>query len=131
MGTERVPKKPKVDTKGLANEWDNHPAVREYLRDPELLVLFPENTRVNVRTASFPYVNAILEAILLRSATLAGHPQPAVVPLRKQLELVYKKVGRTTVDEAVIIADSWYIRKFLGLVKLKTRKLLPSTAPCL
>lgn len=131
MGTARVAKKPKVDIKGLANEWDNYPAVREYLRDPELLVLFPEKTSVNVRTASLPHVNAILEAILLRSATLDGHPQPTVVPLRKQLDLVYKKVGRTTVDEAVIISDSWYIRKFLCLVKLKTRKELPSTAPCL
>lgn len=123
-------KKPRVDISRLAQEWDRVEAIREYLRGPGCPVLFPEGTKVIVKTTREAYVEELLTPILLRSASLTDFPQPKVHDLREQLVLLYKKASRTIdVDDKIIIDDSWYIRKFLVLVKSRARKEKVSTAP--
>ena len=129
MVKERVPKKTKVDISDLAKEWDSAEVIREYLRADSTRVLFDENISICIKHVGHAHVHAVLKPILLRTAGVELHPQPPVRQLRHQIGLLYQKAGRTTVDEKAIIDDSWYIRKFLALVKMKTRKRLVSTAP--
>ena len=49
-------------------------------------------------------------------------------PVREQIKLLYKKEKREP-DTSEIIGDSWHIRKFLELVKLKTKKEFVSAEP--
>ena len=130
MVTQRVPKKPRVPTAGLAKEWDDSTAVRDYLRDNPQEPLFHENIKikVTVKGASNQYVYDILKTILFRSSGIESQPQPPVRPLREQIACLYKKNSRTAVASEVI-TDSWYIRKFLTLVKLKAGKQLVSRVP--
>ena len=124
------PKKPRVDISELAKEWDNVPCIRDYLRGDNSPILFPEKTAISVKTASKAYVEELLAPILTRSSHLHKQPQPKVDDLREQLVLLYQKASRTIdVADQIIIGDSWYIRKFLVLVKERTRKEKVSTAP--
>ena len=128
MVTQREAKKPRVPTAGLAKEWDDSTAVRDYLRDNPKEPLFHENFKVTVKGASCQYVSDILKAILFRSSGIEGVPQPPVRPLREQIALLYQKTSRTPVASEVI-SDSWYIRKLLTLVKNKAGKQLVSIVP--
>ena len=128
MVVKRPAKKPKVDIRTLASEWDGLESVRTYLRDTPKQPLFHDNIKTNVRCACILYVFEMLKAILLRSCSVASQPQPSVNPLREQIKLLYKKAKREP-DAGEIIGDSWHIRKFLALVKLKTKKELVSTVP--
>lgn len=120
-----IRKKPQIECSGLANAWDSHAAIRDYLRAGEgSNVLFPDTTQICVRACSVPHIYGIMYEILV-----PGHPQPSVGPLRDQLTRLYKKAGRTSDVEKTIIDDSWYTRKFFSIIKLKARKRLVSTAP--
>lgn len=128
MVVEKAAKKPKVNVRGLAAEWDDAGPVRQYLRENPDQPLFHETIKVCVKDAAVPHINAILKAILLRSCGLPKQPQPQVRALREQLTLVYKNSSRTP-SEDNIVTDSWFIRKFLVMIKNKANKHLVSTAP--
>ena len=128
MVIQRVPKKPRVPMADLAKEWDDSTAVRDYLRDNPSEPLFHENLKVTVKGASTQYVYEMLKALLLRSSGIESQPQPPVRALREQIALLYKKNSRTPVASEVI-TDSWYIRKFMTLVKNKAGKQLVSRVP--
>ena len=74
------------------------------------------------------FIFEMLRAILLRSCSVASQPEPSVNPVREQIKLLYKKEKREP-DTSEIIGDSWHIRKFLELVKLKTKKEFVSAEP--
>eukprot|EP00435_Cladocopium_sp_Y103_P013858 s5066_g3.t1 len=102
MVTQREPKKPRVPTDGLAKEWDESTAVRDYLRDNPKEPLFHDNFKVSVKGASCQYVYDILRVILLRSCDIESQPQPPVRPLREQIALLYQKTSREpTASEAL------------------------------
>ena len=129
MVRERVPKRAKVPIHDIAKEWDSHEPIREYLRDDPKAVLFEEHINISIKHAGLPHINSLMSSLLLRVAGVDGHPQPPVRPLRHQINLLYQKAGRTIIEEKTLIDDSWHIRKFFSLVKMKTRKKLVSTAP--
>lgn len=127
---ERVPKRAKVPIHDLAKDWDSHEPIREYLRDDPKAVLFDtDHISICIKHAGIPHINALMSSLLLRVAGVDGHPQPPVRPLRHQIFLLYQKAGRTNIDEKTLIDDSWHIRKFHSLVKMKARKQLVSIAP--
>jgi hypothetical protein len=64
--------------------------------------------------------------MLIRMASYDGKPQPLVDPLRDEIANLYKTASKQ-VDDCQVVHDSWMTRKFLGLVKMKARKKLPST----
>jgi len=128
MVVEKPAKKLKVDLRGLAAEWDSSELVRNYLRENPNEGLFHEGIDTRVKHASYGYINWILQAILLRSCGLQGQPQPRVRGLREQLSLLYKKNHRVP-KEKEVFEDGWHIRKFLVLIKNKTKKKLVSIVP--
>ena len=68
-----------------------------------------------------PHIHAALKVLLEKTVATQNKPQPPVHTLREQLALLYAKMSRPG-DDRTVIQDSWYIRKFLGLVKMKARK---------
>ena len=113
--------KPKLDLTGLAQDLERCDAVREYLRNDSKPDLFDEATQQNVKDACKPHIHATLKNLITRTVGTDGWPQPPVHPLRDELRLLYQKCGRTP-NEGAIVHDSWHIRKFIGMVKMKTRK---------
>lgn len=125
-----APRKAAVNCSGLANAWDGYAAIRDYLRDGGgVNVLFPDNTQVCVKAVSASHIYHTMHEICERVAMVSQQPQPSVGPLRDELIRLYKKAGRTSDLDKIVIDDSWYIRKFFSLIKMKTRKRLVSTAP--
>ena len=118
-----------IDLEGLSNELEQEKVIRDHLRSSKDATLFPEGCNESVKSCCVDHVHAVLKVLLLRTALVEGHPQPAVKELRDELELLYKKCGGT-VDEGIVTNDSWCIRKFLSFIKMKVRKQIPSTAPC-
>lgn len=125
---QRPPKKPKVNIRTLATEWDDIGAVRDYLGNNPNEALFHDNVKVGVKGACIDHIFAMLKVILLMCCSVPTQPQPSVRSLREQLALVYKKAKREPKD-ADVIGDSWFIRKFISLIKLKAKKGLVSTVP--
>ena len=117
---------PMLDVSALGNVLESVVDVRTWLRRDDSPALFPENTKISCKGACEPQIHATLKVLLNRTINQMGMPQPPVKPLREELVCLYKKVGRTPTDE-IIVSDSWYIRKFLSLVKTKTRKEKVST----
>lgn len=128
MVLEKKPKKPRVNVKDLNKEWDQCESIRSYLRDNPTQPLLHENVKHTVVFACKPWINDLMHCILLRSCGVEGQPQPSVRALREQLALLYKRNKRDP-DEGAVIDDSWHIRKFLVLIKGKTKKSLVSTEP--
>lgn len=122
--------KPKLDLTSLATELEREASIRDYLREDPPQDLFDDDQKVAVKTACLPHIHAILKNLMLRTISTEGMPQPPVAPLREELVQLYQKCGRSPV-ESTIIRDSWYIRKFTGMIKMKTRKKKVSTVPCL
>ena len=125
---ERVPKLPRVPMTDISKEWDKSSAVRDYLLENPKQALFHDNTTVTVKCASKEYIYDILKEILYRTALVDKQPQPPVRPLRAEIALLYQRNTREPVASEVI-ADSWYIRKFLTFIKCKVGKKLVSTVP--
>ena len=128
MVLEKIPKKPRVNVNDLNKDWDQCESIRTYLRENPDKPLLHENVKHTVVFASKPWINDILYCILLRSCGVVGQPQPSVRALREQLALLYKRNKRDP-DDGIVIDDSWHIRKFLVLIKGKTKKQLVSTVP--
>lgn len=122
--------KPKLPLEDLAKEWETDQCIRDHLRQ-EGMVLFPEKLTESVKSSSLPHIHAVLKPLLLRTAETKGHPQPAVEPLRAELVKIYKRCSVMAPNEAQIIQDSWMIRRFLSLVKVKTRLHKVSSVACL
>ena len=122
--------KPKLDLTGLATELERQDSIRDYLRGDPPQDLFDDDFQISVKNACVPHIHAILKNLMLRTIATEGMPQPPVAPLREELAQLYQKCGRSSV-EGTIVRDSWYIRKFTGMVKMKTRKQKVSTVPCL
>lgn len=114
---------------GMAKDWERCDAIRSHLR-VEGAVIFPKDWTENVKRACVPWIHSYLKTLLLQMASTEGRPQPFVDPLRHELVNLYESLGRRVEDEQVI-HESWMTRKFLGLVKMKVRKHMPSTDPCL
>lgn len=119
--------KAKMDLSDFAVEMERDERIRDYLRGDGAPFLFDDNICQNVKDACKPQVHAILEDLMRRTVQTEGMPQPSVHALRHQLTLLYEKCGRTPIEGA-IISDSWHIRKFTAMVKMKTRKQKVSTA---
>ena len=120
--------KSKLDVRDLGVLLEQDEVIRSHLRDPEN-VLFAEGSKESIKVACQPHVHGLLRILLTKVANTEGMPQPAIHPLRDQLELLYKKCGRVSADPDQIVRDSWYIRKFIGLVKMKTRNEKVSEEP--
>ena len=118
--------KPPFDCEGLAAELDQDEVIRSHLR-ADGATLFDDGHPDTVKSACQDPVFQTLTILCLRTASVEGHPQPPVGPLRDELENLYKKCGKQA-TEATIVNDSWCIRKFLTFVKMKTRKGMVSTA---
>lgn len=119
--------KGKLPLEGLAGEWENEKNIRTHLQD-EGAVLFPENSQESVKATCQDHVFSLLVPLLTRMACTPGAPQPAVDPLRDEIASLYKACSKPrTCDDTDVIHDSWMVRKFLGLVKMKARKAKPST----
>ena len=122
--------KPKLDLSDLATELERQDSVRDHLRQDPVQDLFDEDAQVSVKHACLPHTHAILKNLMLRTVATEGMPQPPVAPLREALVHLYQKCSRSPA-ESTIIRDSWYIRKFTAMIKMKTRKQKVSTVPCL
>lgn len=122
--------KPKLDCAGLSNEWEQQASIREHLRQ-ENAVLFQKDLGESVKTASYGHISALLTVVLLRTAETPGHPQPPVDPLRAEITKLYKRCNNIAACEEQVITDSWMIRRFCSLVKIKTRLRKVSIATCL
>ena len=120
----------KLDVSDLGVLLEKEEAIRTHLRDSEN-VLFAGETKESVKVACTAHINVLLRVVLTKVVETEGMPQPPIHPLRDQLELLYHKCGRVSVDTDQIIRDSWYVRKFVGLVKMKTRKEKVSEEPSL
>ena len=121
MAEDQETEKVKLDVSGLAVQFEQNLAIRDHLRN-DTNVLFAEGTEEKIKVACVDHIHAILKIVLTKAVATDGIPQPPIHPLRDQLEVLYQKCGRTNVDQEQIIRDSWYIRKFTGFVKMKTRK---------
>ena len=110
---------------GLVDEWDRCDAIRSHLR-VEGNVIFKAGADPTVKEACRPWIHGYLAPMLIRMASNDGKPQPLVDPLRDEIANLYKTASKQ-VDDSQVIYDSWMTRKFLGLVKMKARKKLPST----
>ena len=122
--------RPKLDVSDLAMQLERQEAIREHLRGDAKAVLFPETTNICVKHACHPQIHALLKILLIKTVETPNKPQPPIHPLREQLALLYAKMSRPG-DDKTVIEDSWFIRIFLGLVKMKTRKEKVSTAASL
>ncbi|CAL1131839.1 unnamed protein product [Cladocopium goreaui] len=118
---EKEADRAKLDVSDLGVLLEKEEAIRTHLRDSEN-VLFAGETKESVKVACTAHINVLLRVVLTKVVETEGMPQPPIHPLRDQLELLYHKCGRVSVDTDQIIRDSWYVRKFVGLVKMKTRK---------
>ena len=119
-------KKPMLNTDGLAGEWEQNKVIREYLRQ-EGNILFDDTTE-SVKSACRDHVHAFLLPMLTRMAATPELPQPPIEALRDQLTELYRRVSKLP-DESQVIKDSWFTRKYLGFVKMKTRIQKPSKVP--
>ena len=117
---------PMLDVEDLGNVLESVAAIRTWLRQDDVPALFPEKTPITVKGACYPQIHPLLKVLLNRTASQMGMPQPPIQPLRDELVILYKKCGRSIVDDT-IVSDSWYIRKFLSMVKMKVRKEKVST----
>ena len=121
MAEDQETEKVKLDVSDFAVKCERTEIIRHFLRDDKN-VLFADGTEEKIKVACEDHVHAILKILLTKAVEIEGIPQPPIHPLREQLEVLYKKCGRTNVEQEQIIRDSWYIRKFTGFVKMKTRK---------
>ena len=122
--------KVKLDVTNLGADWERQEAIRLHLKEQDgKYVLFEDHIQESVKHAVFPHIHAVLTVLLTRASAVKGSPQPCVNPLRDQLTLLYQKCSREP-DEAVIINDSWMVRKMMAFVKMKTRLKKVSTAAC-
>jgi len=120
--------KPKVDLTDLAREWEQQLEVRNHLRKDGSTVLFHEKVGETVKDCCVPHIHAILKVLLLRTASVEGHPQASIHLLREEIDSLYKKCGRTP-KEADVVRDSWMIRSLCKFTKMKTRIGKVSTVP--
>ena len=130
---EQEGKQPMLDVSTLAEELESQSEIRSYLRgqenDKDKSDLFPDAiTDQTVKHSCYSHVHALLNVMLKKTVSTPGMPQPAIQPLREQVQLLYQKCGRNPEDKT-IIQDAWCIRKNLGFVKMKTRKCKVSTEP--
>ena len=123
--------KGKIDMSGLAEEWEAETSIRQRLQMENWTApLMDDQLSECIKHACLEHVHSVLKILIIRIAPVALKPQPEIKPLRAELTRLYKKVGRTP-DEAIIVNDSWLIRKMYGFVKRNTRLLKVSTASCL
>lgn len=127
LGANAAAGKNKLDLSDLAHLLDAEESIRTHLRSEGSPVLFPEKTPVTIKGACEDQIHTLLKILLKRTVETEGRPQPPIHPLREQLALLYHKMSRND-DDKTVIEDSWYIRKFLVLVKMKARKKKVSRA---
>lgn len=119
--------KGKLDCSGLSSEWEDSRDIRGLLQE-EGKVLFAEGVSATVKASCKDHIFALLVPLLSRMASLPGAPQPTVDPLREELAKLYRACNKhKSTDDSDIVHDSWMVRKFLGLVKMKVRIRKPST----
>lgn len=114
---------------GLAREWERSDAIRDRLRQ-EGTVIFTKDMGPTVKNACLPWIHDYLKSLLYRMAEGESRPQPLVDPLRDEITVLYQTMSKQVHEEQVVL-DSWQTRTFLGFIKMKTRKELPSTDTCL
>lgn len=126
MSSESLDSTRKLPLNDLATEWEAEKVIRDHLKGDNA-VLFPENVSESVKAAAEPYIHTLLVPLLTRMSCIPGSPQPAVDPLREQLSLLYHNCSKAKgADDEDVVRDSWMVRKFLGLVKMKCRVGKPS-----
>ena len=118
-----------LDLTNLSAEWEREEVIRDHLREEGAVLFDKDQCSESVKTCSESVANAVLVVLALRMAGTKGMPQPQVIPLREELEKLYKRCG-AQVDDKIIYEDSWMIRKLCCFLKMKTRKKHVSTAPC-
>ena len=123
--------KPAVDLGNLAIDWLKVESIRDHLQPPKqkdqsLPILFAKESTESVRGACVPHVHGILQEILIRVAQVINNPQPAVDPLRQELAELYRRSGVIAPDDQ-IVHDSWMVRKYCSLIKVKVRLQKVST----
>lgn len=120
--------KAKLDIDKVSEEWETVKAIRHELQNDQ--VLFPEEVKESIKSACVHHVHALLVPLLRRMVETPGAPQPGVYALRDELANLYKACSiNKSSDDPQVVHDSWMVRKFLGLVKLKARISKPSTVP--
>ena len=107
MAEDQETEKVKLDVSDFAVKFEQDVSVRSHLRDDKR-VLFEEVTEEKIKVACDDHIHAILKIVLTKAVATEGIPQPPIHPLRDQLEVLYKKCGRTNVDQEQIVRDSWY-----------------------
>ena len=119
-----------MDLGNLAIDWLKSPPIRELLKPPKegpAPVLFAKEVNESVRAACVPHVYDLLQDILVRVAQVGKKPQPVVEPLRQEIAELYRRSGVISSDDQ-IVHDSWMVRKFCSLIKVKVRLQKVSTA---
>ena len=113
------------DLQGLALEWDGLPSIREALRGGGVLCAEVSDKGVDLKTPS-KYAH-VLRPILSRMKD-ADKKLPSISDLRDQISEVLERNKREP-TELEVDRFSWTIRKNLGFVKMKVRKLEVSIDP--
>ena len=106
---------------GIGSEWERCEALRAHLRG-EGAVIFEKDKSENVKNTCSPWIHGYLQPLLLRMAETDQKLQPLVDPLRDEISGLYQMFSKQ-IEPAQIVHDSWMTRKYLGLVKMKARKV--------
>lgn len=125
------PKQPTTESLGIENlylDWESVTEIRERLLDGGSLLIGDKGGE-DIPTC---VTNAlVLQPLITRMSLLQTKPQPAVDPLRDEIEAVYKKCkrGNHQDDCPDVVAICWRIRKLLGFIKMKVRRGEVSSVP--
>ena len=120
------PVKPvKCNLSGLAGEWEETASVRARMKNGEDLIREFSEKQVDLRTPA--KYNDILKPILARMMVATKAKLPSIDALREQVE-VFMQACKRDPNTADVDKFAWLIRKNLGFVKLKVRRLEVSTA---
>ena len=111
----------RVEATGISKDWDGNEALRSCLRNDGKLRV--GNEVINVATTA--QNEALLTPLLHRMKESPAQKLPDVHSLRDEITKVYD-MNKLEVQATTIIADGWFIRKHLALIKLKIRRCEPS-----
>ena len=109
--------------KGLAEEWDATPAVRNELRSGKPLISEVSEKCVDIHMPS--RYGAVLKPVLARMRE-AGKKLPPIEAFRCEVRAVLVMNKREPSDDEVHKA-AWHLRKNCGFIKMKCRRQEVST----
>ena len=114
----------KCDLKGVAEEWDQLPAVRDKVREGHPLMEPPEKEGASCTVKLATRNSEVMGPILVR---MAASKCPDISPLRAEVEKFYK-MNQREVPQDVAHGNSWELRSLATFIKRKTARKEPSLA---